>query len=318
MSNNVDVLLIGAGYMGREYYKVLDALALKSEVVCRSEKTAQKFEMDMGKRVLYGNLTEVLYTLECPPKKAIVAVNVECLKNVVVELLNSGVKSILVEKPAGMNTDEIRQIVEKTQQNEAEVFVAYNRRFYASTEKALEIILDDGGVSSFNFEFTEWSSSIESSDNSREVKEEWLLANSSHVIDLAFFLGGYPAEMVSFQAGALNWHHRASRYSGAGRTDKGTLFSYQANWEAPGRWGVEVMTSKHRIYMRPMEKLFVQNINSLNIEPVELDDSLERLYKPGLFKQTEAFISNVKDGRLVTIQEQLKHMDIYEKIDGGQ
>ena len=35
--------------------------------------------------------------------------------------------------------------------------MAYNRRFYASTMKAREIIQSEGGVRNFHFEMTEWA-----------------------------------------------------------------------------------------------------------------------------------------------------------------
>ena len=48
--------------------------------------------------------------------------------------------------------EEFEDLVRATSEKEANVFVAYNRRFYASVLKAQEIIEEDGGVTSFNFE----------------------------------------------------------------------------------------------------------------------------------------------------------------------
>ena len=39
----------------------------------------------------------------------------------------------------------------------------------------------------------------------------------------------------------------AALVAGAGVTENGALFSYHANWEAPGRWSVEIMTKKRRL-----------------------------------------------------------------------
>ena len=57
------------------------------------------------------------------------------------------------------------------------------------------------------------------------------------------------------------------------------LFSYQANWNAPGRWGIEILTSQHRLYLRPMEKLQIQNTGSVDISEVEIDDQLDKEFK---------------------------------------
>ena len=43
MSDNLKVLLVGAGYMGKEYGKVLNALNVPYSVVCRSQESANKF-----------------------------------------------------------------------------------------------------------------------------------------------------------------------------------------------------------------------------------------------------------------------------------
>ena len=310
------ILLVGAGNMGKEYGKVLNALNISYSVVCRSEESAIKFNEEIGVMPIFGGLKNYLNGNNEIPDAAILAVNVEFLSSTVIELINWGVKEILVEKPAGLNRDEISEVYEASERADANVYVAYNRRFYASTQKALEIIEEDGGVSSFNFEFTEWAFQIEKTSHAPEVKEEWLLANSTHVIDLAFFLGGYPKEMCSFNSGSLDWHSRASKYAGAGISDKGIPFSYQANWDAPGRWAVEILTDEHRLYFRPMEKLAIQNKGSVVVEDVEIDDQLDIDFKPGLYKQVEAFLYDKNDDKLLTIGEQLCHMSFYEKIDG--
>ena len=311
-----DVMIIGCGYMGKEYTKVLKALGITPIVVGRGEENANKFSTELGISVITGGVDKALLEIKTIPYYAIVCVGVDLLKNTTESLLKKGVKNILVEKPAGLNSLEIRNLHEKAVLENAKVFVAYNRRFYASTEKAIEIIKIDCGVSSFNFEFTEWSSTIEQTNHAAVVKENWLLANSSHVIDLAFFLGGQPKEMRSFVNGELPWHHSGSSYVGAGITDCGALFSYQANWEAPGRWGLEVLTKTHRLYFRPMEKLQIQGLNSTKIENVSIDDKLDTEFKPGLYKQVDAFLNNQDDKRLLTIGGQLEHMKIYEQIAG--
>ena len=311
----MNVLLIGAGYMGKEYGKVLNDLNVSYSVVCRSDASANKFNEELGVMPISGGVENALKQMNEKPDVAIVAVNVEFLASTVISLLKFGIKEILVEKPAGLNKNEMVQIYETSESMNAKVYVAYNRRFYSSTEKALEIISQDGGVSSFNFEFTEWGFKIEKTSHVPEVKEEWLLANSTHVIDLAFFLGGCPKEMCSFKSGTLDWHSKASKYSGAGITDKGALFSYQANWDAPGRWAVEVLTKEHRLYFRPMEELAIQKKGSVTVENVELDNQLDIDFKPGLYRQVKTFLYNKKDDRLVTIEAQINHMDFYEKID---
>lgn len=243
------------------------------------------------------------------------AVDVESLCEVSCQILQSGIKKVLVEKPAGMNRTEIEKMAALAEANNASVYIAYNRRFYASTEKALQIIEEDGGVQSFHFEFTEWPHVIEPLPYSKRVKENWFFENSTHVVDLAFFLGGEPKEIKCYTAGSLNWHSNAAVYAGAGIAENGALFTYDANWAAPGRWAVEILTRKHRLIFKPMEKLSIQKTASVKVDPVEIEDELDIRFKPGFYKQTESFVNDIDDGRKKTIQDQLRSWEYYEKID---
>lgn len=303
-----NIWIVGAGAMAREYAKVLDALGREYTVIGRSAEGARRFSELTGHPAIEGGLDNAagLEVADC----AIVAVNVEQLLDVAARLASMGVKRILVEKPGFAAPEQARQLADL----DAEVFVAYNRRFYASVLAAEKIIAADGGLLSFNFEFTEWSRSVCSIERPREVFENWFYANSTHVVDLAFFIGGNPVELSAYSAGKLDWHSPAI-FTGAGRTDRGALFSYCANWQAPGRWGVELLTAAHRLYLRPMESLQIQQLNSVKVEPVEIDDTLDRDFKPGLYLQTKAFLEG-DDSRLCTAAEQYRHVrEFYILID---
>jgi predicted dehydrogenase len=237
------------------------------------------------------------------------------LANNTISLLNSGTQHILVEKPGGFYED-IEKIVKLTTEKNAHVHIAYNRRYYAATLKAKEIIAEDGGVSSFHFEFTEWAHTIEPLQKAKGVKEQWLLANSTHVIDHAFYLGGTPQQMNSYVSGTLDWHPSASIFSGAGISQSGAPFSYHANWASPGRWSVEILTKKHRLIFKPMEKLQIQKIGSVVIEDVEVDYSKDHEFKPGLFLQVSSFLAN-KTTELPNIAEQHENLAFFKKINFG-
>lgn len=314
MSNNLKLWLVGVGVMGREYCKVLKAQNIPHIAVGRGKETAQKFQQDMGVNALSGGVENAFRLLKTPPEMAIVAVNIDQLAAVTIELIRIGVKRILVEKPAGLSIKEAEQIDKAACENGTQVYVAYNRRYYASTEKALDLIRLDGGVTSFHFEFTEWSHVLERSNHTPKIKENWFLANSTHVADLAFYLGGFPVKMTSYIEGELKWHKRGAVYAGAGISETGALFSYQANWDAPGRWRVEILTKKHRLYFCPIEQLQVQELGSVKIESVKLDDVLDQNFKPGLFKEVEAFVEGWADGKRITLKEQIEHMLFYGQI----
>lgn len=306
------IWIIGAGSIAQEYAKVLNALGYEYEVIGRGINSANSFQEKTDHSVIIGGLKQFLKTTSTIPSQAIIATPVSELSTNVIDLLNHGVRSILVEKPGFLYPDELNEVAALVKEKKANVYLAYNRRYYSSVLAAQKIIEEDGGVKSFLFEFTEWGHVIEKLNKPKEVLGNWFFANSSHVVDLAFFLGGKPVELSSYTADELSWYKPAI-FSGAGITDKGALFSYQANWKAPGRWGVELLTSKHRLYLRPMEQVYIQDIGSVAINPVKIDDYLDKEFKPGFYLETKNFLEGNYE-RLCSIEEQLTNLDYYRKI----
>jgi len=308
------VWLVGSGLMAQDYIKVLENLQVHTTIIGRSEESANKFKEHTGRNVEIGGLHKFLSKYPEACSHAIIAVGIEKLFEITKQLLNYNIQNILVEKPGAMFDYEFEELVSLSKSKKANVYVAYNRRFFASVIKAKEIIEIDGGVTSFNFEFTEWSHIIESLKKGHGVLEKHFLGNSTHVVDLAFNLGGLPIQLSSYTSGRLDWHPSASIFCGAGISNSGALFNYTANWESAGRWGVEVLTKEHKLILRPMEKLKIQKRGSIAENFVtDINYSLDDDFKPGLYKQTEKFLKN-NFTDMCSIKEQNKVVKIYNKI----
>jgi predicted dehydrogenase len=202
----MDIWLIGTGEMGIEHARVLSALKANVIAIGRGNQSASIFEEKTGIRVIRGGLDSFLATNPPIPDAVVVALPIDVISSETSKLLAIGIKRILVEKPAGLNAEEIIKLERHSNLSGASVFVAYNRRFYTSVIEARKIILANGGLSSFNFEFTEWSHVIEKTNHSVAIKRNFFFANSSHVTDLAFFLGGKPIEIWSVTNGSMFWH----------------------------------------------------------------------------------------------------------------
>jgi hypothetical protein len=136
-----------------------------------------------------------------------------------------------------------------------------------------------------------------------------------HVIDLVFHLCGQPMSLNCGHDGSLAWHPSASRFWGCGLTNKGVAFSYLSDWEGPGRWGVELITSKNRFILRPMEELKCIPLNSVQIEELNIQQDCDGNLKPGLLAQTKAFLSGDNE-HLCNIYEHLQSFQIYERMAG--
>ena len=153
-NKNYKIWLIGAGNMALDYSKVLNALDVNYDVIGRSKKSSEIFFKNTGKKTFKGGLFKYLETKPSLCNSAIVAVNIDQLFNTTKNLLNYGVKNILVEKPGGLNFFELKDLSDTASSLNANIYIAYNRRFYASVSKLKEIIENGCGVQSFNFEFT--------------------------------------------------------------------------------------------------------------------------------------------------------------------
>lgn len=313
------VWLVGTGGIGAEYARILQDCDVPFRAIGRGTISAERFHETTGVRPVTGGHAAFLSTVDTVARSAIVATPVPDLAAVGQDLLRAGVERLLLEKPAGLTAPEIAALAAFAAERKAEVYVAYNRRFFDSVRRARRMIAEDGGCTSFTFEFTERSHRIGPSPEAAEVKSEWVLANSSHILDMAFFLGGVPdpKRLHTEVSGGLPWHPRGAIFAGSGRTTAGALFAYHADWSAPGRWWVEVLTAKRRYIFRPLEELRVQEIGQPEPTVLPADDDLDTRFKPGYYRQTRAFLFGEEAEALLPIAEQARRAGtLYVRIAG--
>ena len=321
MSDNIndkDVWLIGAGPMAIDHANVLQHFGITPVVIGRGEQSAQKFEKVTGFKVHTGGLDTYLEKNQSTIGTfIIIATGTEALMPTLLKFKDLAFNRILIEKPAAISIEELLKNESNLKAISDKVFVAYNRRFYPSVVKALELIKEDGGLQSMHFEFTEWSHKIEPLEKAPGVKENWFFANSTHVVDLAFFIAGQPKEWQAYvKQGTLQWHDK-SFYVGAGITEKEVLFSYHSNWESAGRWGIELMTFKRKILLRPMEEVKVIERGTINEQSVELPSGNHSQFKPGLYGQLQVFLTSPEDADLKSLKNHfISAKKIYNNLIG--
>ena len=314
------VWLVGCGQMSIAYTSILQDLGIDFTVIGRNNESAQLFEQKTGLNVFRGGISLALKKLP-KPKHAIVAVGVDQLSDVAKQLIDYGCSSLLLEKPGALNIAHLISLCQISKEKNANIYIGYNRRFYSSVRLLRQLLTLDGGITSAQFEFTEWSHVIKNLSIRSVVKDNWLIANSTHVIDLVFSLIGKPADnnWQCWQSGSLEWHSSA-RFHGAGLSERDIPFVYSADWDAPGRWGIELMTKYHRFILRPLEKL--QSITLGTVEPciIELPDDYDEKFKPGLYLQCAAFLgfdfASSEHNCLCALDYHCQNFPIYNRIAG--
>lgn len=302
MPNNLEVLIVGAGPIASEYVKVVHDLGHFPIVIGRGQSNVDKVkQMYPNSSVHAGGLTNWL-VVNKPPEIAIVATTIDQLADSSKELIQAGVRRILVEKPLTYSFDEANSLKEIAAKADAKIYIAFNRRSYASVLKAKQLIREDGGVSSFRFDFTEAIFRIDPNNYSQLTTNLWGIANSSHVIDTAFYLGGKPKNIECKHYGnAIDWHTSGSIFTGIGETVEGVPFSYHSDWGCPGKWNIEIMTPKRKLMLSPMEQLHQQLAGGFKVELVDLDYQVDILYKPGFYRQTKDIIEGNDAGMSLSL-----------------
>ena len=318
MTTNSRVLLIGSGFMAREYLKVLASLGNEVIIVGRSDEKIQALKGDYPNFEYFsGGLNKFLGQHSDIPEFAINAASINQLRSTSILLMDAGVKYIMLEKPGELSLLGLNEIKLKSIECSADVLIAYNRRFYSSISVLKEQVEIDGGITSAHFEFTEWIHTMDPNIYDSEALKKWIISNSSHVIDTAFSLIGIPKELKAFVCGkdAITWHPSGSIFTGSGISEINIPFTYHSNWEGPGRWAIEISTRKRRFYLKPMEKLQQQIKGSVQITDFELEDHLDQEFKAGLFLQTQSFL-NGKFDQMINIDGQVKMYSFYCSIGG--
>jgi len=306
--------LIGAGAMAAEYAHVLSALNWIPIVIGRGDLSAKRLHDKTGLTAITGGLDKFLESEPPVPDAVIIAVNVVDLASTAAAVLGYCQPKILLEKPGAITMRDVQLL--RSCKGTENLFIAYNRRFFNSTQTVRKMIEEDGGPVSCTFEFTEWAHRIEQVLDQKHPEEmrHWLISNSSHVIDLAFYLAGKPKKLDATVAGSLPWHPSGAAFCGSGLTDRGATFSYHANWKAPGRWWVEVMSEKRRFRMCPMETVQIQNKGEVSWEDVPLEE--DTTYKPGLYNMVCDFFRESPSKELPRFNELASSLDVYCTIGG--
>jgi len=311
------ILLVGAGAMAIHYASVLDAMGREFVVLGRGQGSADAFRTAVGVTPTTGPLEEQLGQLAVVPAEAIVTVNAMHLAEVTVAVARAGAKRILVEKPAALDAGEVQSLLDVAAETGAEIRVAYNRRFLASVIAARQMIAEDGGVLSVKFDFSEPARRIGAMGKPQRELDAWFFANSTHVVDLAFSFVGPVDLAAGAVAGGVDWHPSGGVFAGFARSVDGALLSWHANWAGPGRWGVEVITPERRLILRPLEGLSIQDQSSFAEQAVDIDLGPDAEFKPGLYRQVQAFLTGEGAEYLPDIAEHAQQWPLYEAVCTG-
>lgn len=305
------IAIIGAGYMAQEHAKALASIKSVALVgVCgRNRQRAEALASAYGVP-LYRTVSEMF--ADSQADAVVVAVNELSMPQVCAEVFRWPWLSLL-EKPVGVDLEAAAAITELGRS--ARAFVAFNRRSYSATRMALHELATDEGPRLISVLDQEDPEAARASGQPEEVVQNWMYANSIHLIDYFTFMAR--GEVVSVEHAAC-WTPASPGFVAATiRFSSGDVGVYQAVWNGPGPWSVSVTNSSTRLELRPLEKLGVQRRGERRLTEVA-PDPIDLEYKPGLRHQAEQLISALEGRKtsLATLDDAMRSMELCGRIYG--
>lgn len=309
------VLIIGGSEISRQYILALRSLGIKDiTVIAKTGNYISRFCDEEKIKLLRGGFEENISSIEekdltiiAPPLQDTISATKMAIKN--------GQKNILIEKPGSLYRNELLSTAKLFPS--VNIRVAYNRLVYPNFHKLKELVVDEGGITSCRFTFTERLSTMDFKKDIPEVYHRWGISNSLHVITMAFELIGMPKEIHSFQYGSLEWHPSGSIFVGNGISNQDIPFSYHADWGSGGRWGVEVNTHENSYQLIPLEDLFACKRDTGIWNQIQFNRSFQDV-KQGMAEEVAIMLDTEKQYRnkLPSLIKAAEYNKLAEKIFG--
>lgn len=314
MNNKIKVAFIGAGNMSYEHIRSFADIGNVelSGIYSRTFHKAEKLALDFSIKYVAHSIKD-LYE-ETKADAVIVSVPELSTKLVCYEAFKFPWYS-LIEKPAGINIYEANEILSYSRINNHRSFVALNRRQYSSNSLVLSDLKAHTGKRLVHVYDQENPSEVRESGQPQEVVDNWMYANSIHMVD--YFRQYCRGDLLGIDK-ISDWEPNKSCFVLSRlKYSSGDIGFYEAIWEGPGPWGVTVNTQSRRWEMRPLEKATFQDFRSRKLNNIDTDVWDQR-FKPGLRRQADELIKAVrgKIHNLVSIESSVESMEIVRIIYG--
>lgn len=311
-SKAIKIGMIGAGSMAPEHIKAFNDIE-GVEVVGIQNRTrgnAEKVAAESGVPYVADSIAD-LYN-DCSPDLVVVAVYEPAIESVIMECLKYP-WSILMEKPVGMNFDEAKEIQLAALNADRTVWVGLNRRTMSSTIAALESLSDVEGERYIYVQDQQGLDGARALGHIESVVENWMYANSIHLIDYLLTFGRGKVQQVQR---IIPWNPENPGVVLAKiEFDSGDTGIYEGIWHGPGPWACTVTTSDIRWEMRPLEHARYQLAGERVLHDVEVA-SWDAEFKPGFRNQAEQVVAALRGHKsaVVSLDNAVEGMRLVSEI----
>jgi predicted dehydrogenase len=301
--------------MAREHARVFRDIPGVSVVGIwnRSRARAESLAMELKITLVCDSISELFERTQAD--LAVIAV-LETAANAVTKQCLAFPWTVLMEKPPGLNLADARDIQDAARKEERRVLVALNRRFLSSTRAVKADIEAQEGERVIQVQDQQDLNALGQYNYPSVILENWMYANSIHLVDFFHFLG----------RGALSGVNVIRRWNAARPAaviasiefESGDAGLYTAVWNGPGPWMVTVSTPARRWELRPLEQAQFQNRDERQLHPVEISE-WDKQFKPGFRLQAEHAVkaSRGETSDSVTLGEAIGTMELIDRIYHG-
>lgn len=283
-SHNCKIHIFGAGPIGLAHYDAFKSLGC--DVRCINQSGGSK-------------VTPAGYNIDLIPIDAfemeflvgsgvVISLPIRSQIDVYYQVIEFKPNFVLLEKPGSFDLLGLRNIEKGHRELTKTTYVGYNRRFFRSVT-ALKKILESDQIYSITVDWSENISRLLSMVSDEHVLENWHLANSCHMFDLAMFLSG--SEKYSLKYGYVNGQSKFNSLPGRGlfhmTSNNSVSVELKFNFMQSGSWFAEVVSSSGRYRLAPLESLARFDERSFSYQPIKIEDNDGSL-KEGFFEQARA------------------------------
>ena len=307
-----NIALIGAGFMSKEHIKAFRSID-DFEITGIYSRTKTKAEI-VSIEYNIENVCDSIDELYLKTKADMVIISVpELSTKEVCEIAFKYPWICLIEKPVGYNLTNALDILNLAENNNTKAFAALNRRHYSSSRLIIEDLTINNEIRTVHVFDQENPKVALDGGTPKLVVDNWMYANSIHIIDYFTFL--CRGSLISVE-NINKWIPGKPCFVLSKLVfSSGDIGIYEAIWEGPGPWAVTVSTPSKRWELRPLEELRTQEYKSRKsiLQDLHVWDTD---FKPGLRLQAEEVIKVLKGEahQLPTLKDALITMDIINKI----
>ena len=284
MIKKYNIAIIGSGKMAVNHANVFSSFKNVNLdlVFSRTIENAKKFAKKFNIENYIDNLDEIKkYKLD----GIIICVDVNSMFFVTRKIIPLKIP-MLIEKPIALNFPQAEILSNLYKKYKTPNLIALNRRYYSIFHKVIKFvkIRDYKGFLIEGHEHILRLTKI-----NKKTLDNWIFANSIHTINLITFFG--MEKKFKSQVNTLN-DKNDKNISSIFNFENKILGTYIANWFSSDRWSIKLFLKDFVIHIKPLEEVIL--LNKKNKKKKIFSSKEDKIFKPGLYKQSLSFLNLIK------------------------